>query len=182
MLKGAVAARYAQALFDVARDSDTIADTENELRGILQALKESRELQQVLYNPQVPVDLKKEIIKEVFGAHVSKNTLNFLCVILDRRREVYLKDIVEQYVALANETRNVIQAEVTSAVELPTVHKVNLGQVLSRMTGKEIRISYQVNPDIIGGLVVRLGDRIIDASVKRQLERLKDSIRETKVG
>ena len=182
MLKGAVAARYAQALFDVARDTEKIADTENELRGILQAVKDSRELQQVLYNPQVPVDLKKEIVKEVFGNQVSKNVLNFLCVILDRRREIYLNDIVERYIALANETRNVIQAEVTSAVELPIVHKVNLMQVLSRMTGKEIRVSYNVDPEIIGGLVVRLGDRIIDGSIKRQLERLRDSIRETKVG
>jgi F-type H+-transporting ATPase subunit delta len=182
MLKGAVAARYAQALFDVARDTNTITETENELRGVLQTVKDSRELQQVLYNPQVPVDLKKEVIKEVFGAHVSKKTLNFLCVILDRRREVYLKDIVAHYIALADETRNVIQAEVTSAVELPAAHKEDLMSILSRMTGKEIRISYHVDPEIVGGLVVRLGDRIIDASIKRQLERLRDSIRETKVG
>lgn len=182
MLKGAVAARYAQALFDLARDNNKIAETENELRGFVQAVDESRELQQVLYNPQVPVDLKKTIVKELFADQMSGNTLNFICLILDRRREAYLKGMVEVYIALANETRNIVQAEVTSAVELPLVHKVNLMQVLSRMTGKEIRVAYQVDPDIIGGFKVRLGDRIIDGSIKRQLERLKDSIRETKVG
>lgn len=182
MLKGAVAARYAQAFFDVAQDNNQIMDIENELRGFMQALNESDELQRVLSNPQVSVDLKKTIIREVFEGQISRSTLNFLCVILDRRREVFLESIVERYIALANETRNIIEAEAISAVELPVVHKVNFMQVLSRMTGKEIRIDYQVDPEIIGGVVVRLGGRIIDGSIRRQLERLRDSIRETKVG
>ncbi|MEW6540377.1 MAG: F0F1 ATP synthase subunit delta [Bacillota bacterium] len=182
MIKGAVAARYAQALFDVARDNNRVAETENELRGFMRLVDESRDLQQVLYNPQVPVELKKEIVREAFGKALSGTTLNFLCLVLDRRREPYLKGIAERFFGLANETRNIVEAEVTTALELSVVHKVNLMQVLSRMTGKELRIRYQVDPDILGGLVVRLGDRIIDGSVKRQLERLKDSIRETKVG
>ncbi len=182
MIKGAVAARYAQALFDVARDNNTVAETENELRGFMRLVDESRDLQQVLYNPQVPVELKKEIVRGAFGKALSGTTLNFLCLALDRRREPYLKSIAERFFGLANETRNIVEAEVTTALELSVVHKVNLMQVLSRMTGKELRIRYQVDPVILGGLVVRLGDRIIDGSVKRQLERLKDSIRETKVG
>lgn len=182
MIKGAVATRYAQALFDIAQDTDSIAKVEEELRGIVQALDESREFQQVVFHPQVPVGVKTKIVKELFADEISKTTFNFLCVILERHREAYLKDIAEAYIGLANQTRNIAEVEVTSAVELPTVHRVNLMQALSKMTGKEIRIRYQADPEIIGGLVIRLGDRIVDASVKRQLDRVKERIRETQVG
>lgn len=182
MIKGAVAARYAQALFDVARDNNRINETENELRGFMRLLDESREMQQVLYNPQIPVELKKEIIREAFGQELSGITLNFICLVMDRHREVFLKGIADHFIVLANETRNIVEVEVTTALALSVVHKVNLMQVLAKMTGKEIRIRYQVDPDIIGGMVVRMGERVIDGSIKRQLERLKDSIRETKVG
>ncbi|RJX19647.1 MAG: F0F1 ATP synthase subunit delta [Desulforudis sp.] len=182
MIKGAVAARYAQALFDIAQDTDNIAGIEGELRGVIQALDESRDFQKVIFHPQVPAGVKKEIVKELFAGEISKTSFNFLCVILERHREFYLKAICEAYINLANQTRNIAEVEVTSALELPMVHKVNLMQALSKMTGKEIRVKYQTDPEILGGLVVRLGDRIVDASVKRQLERVKERIRETQVG
>lgn len=182
MIKGAVATRYAQALFDIASDTDSIDGVESELRGIIEILDESADFRRVLYHPQVPTDVKKEIIRELFADKVSKTTLNFLCVILDRHREFYLKGMVGAYIDLANETRNIAEVEVTSALELPAEQKDILMEALAKMIGKEVRVEYLADPEILGGLVVRLGDRVLDASVKRQLERVKDSICETQVG
>lgn len=182
MIKGAVAARYAQALFDIAQDTDSITAIEGELRTVIQALDESRDFQKVIFHPQVPASVKTGIVKAIFADQISKTSFNFVCVILERRRELYLKAICEAYINLANQTRNIAEVEVTSAVDLPMVHKVNLMQALSKMTGKEIRVQYQTDPEILGGLVVRLGDRIVDASIKRQLERVRERISETQVG
>lgn len=182
MIKGAVATRYAQALFDIAKDTDSIDGVESELRDVVGVLDESADFRQVIFHPQVPNAVKKEIVKELFADKISKTTFNFLCVILDRRREFYLRSMVGAYIDLANETRNIAEVEVISAVELPAAQQDNLTQALSKVTGKEVRVQYKADPEILGGLLIRLGDRVLDASVKRQLERVKDSICETQVG
>ncbi len=182
MLKGAVAQRYAEALFNIARDQNQITAIEGELKVVLETLEGSRDLQRVLYHPQIPRDAKKAVLREIFGGKVSPVTLNFLNVVLDARREFYLKAIVEEYLRQANETRNIAEVTVTSSMEIPLVQKVNLMNALSKATGKEIRVHYEIDPEILGGLIVRMGDRILDASVKRQLEKIKESIREIQVG
>lgn len=182
MLKGAVAQRYAQALFDIASEQNLIDRLESDLRGVLETLDASRDLARVLYHPQVPAEVKKSILKEIFAGQVSPVILNFFGVVLDARREFFLKAIAEEYFRMANQTRNIVEVTVTSAVPVSSVQKVNLMNALAKMTGKEIRVHYQEDPEILGGLVIRIGDRIIDASVKRQLERIREQIRETQVG
>ncbi|MBO8129417.1 MAG: F0F1 ATP synthase subunit delta [Peptococcaceae bacterium] len=182
MIKGAVATRYAQALFDIARDKKQIEEIEGELNTFIQALDESHDLQQLVYHPQVPFAMKKDVLATLFKDTLSETTFNFICLVLERRREPYLKAIAEQYLKLAYETRNIAEADVVSAVEVPSNVKDDLVNTLSTMTGKEVRVNYAVDPEILGGLVIRLGDRIIDASVKRQLEKVHESIREIQIG
>lgn len=181
MIKGAVAARYAEALFGIAQEQNLVGEIEANLKAVWETIDGSRDLQRVLFHPQVPVVVKKNIVREVFR-DLLPVTRNFLAVVLDRRREFFLKAIIEQYVELANQTRNIVEVEVTSAVEIPALLKVNLNQHLGRLTGKEVRVNYRIDPEIIGGLIVRIGNRFIDASVKRQLERIGESIRASKVG
>lgn len=182
MLKGAVAQRYAQALFDIALEQDLMDKLESDLREVLEALEGSRDLSRVFYHPQVPTSVKKIILKEIFAEQISPVMLNFLSVLLDARREFFLKAVAEEFVRMANATKNIVEATVTSAVPIPLVNRVNLMDALTKMTGKEIRIQYQEDPEILGGLVIRIGDRIIDAGVKGRLERIREQIRETQVG
>lgn len=181
MLKGAVATRYAEALFGIARDQNLVAEVEANLRTVQETIDGSRDLQRILYHPQVPVVVKKNIMREIFR-DLLPVTRNFLSVVLDRRREFFLKAIIEHYIELVNQTRNIVEVTVTSAVEIPLVLKVNLTQHLCRLTGKEVRVNYRIDPEIIGGLVIRIGNRVVDASIKRQLERIGESIRASKVG
>lgn len=182
MLKGAVAERYAEALFDIAQEKGLIEKIEQDLRGILEVLGASQDLRRVFYHPQVPVSVKKEVCKEVFGAEVDTYTLNFLSVILDARRELFLKDIVAEYTRRVNETRNIAEVKVVSAVEVPPTYKESLAEALAKVTGKDVRVEYETKPEILGGLVIRIGNRVIDSSVARQLERMKEQIREIRVG
>ncbi len=182
MLKDKIADRYAVALFQAALSEEQVEKIEEELRVVSQVFESTEDLRRILSNPQVRLTVKKQVVLELFADNISKQTQNFLNVILDHRREVFLPAVIERYFALADEARNVVQAQVTSAVELPVEQQKDLRKLLSEMCSKEAHVAYIVDADIIGGLVIRVGDRIIDASVKRQLERLKENIHELKVG
>lgn len=182
MLKGAVAERYAGALFDIAQEKGLMDKIDQELRDILEVLEASQDFRRVFYHPQVPTDVKKQVVKEIFGDLVDTHTLNFINVILNARREMFLKDIVAEFTRRVDETRNVVEVTVTSAVEVPSEYKDGLVEALSKVTGKDVRVGYEVKPEILGGLVIKIGNRVIDSSITRQLERLKEQIREIRVG
>ncbi|MEW6183133.1 MAG: F0F1 ATP synthase subunit delta [Bacillota bacterium] len=182
MLKGAVAERYSRALFEIAQKENLLDKIEQELSDIMDTLDASQDLRRVVFHPQVPTSVKKDIVKEVFGAEVEPYTLNFINVIMDARREIFLKDVVGEYTRLVNETRNVVEVEITSAVEVQSADKDELVKALGKVTGKDVKVGYQVEPEILGGLVVRIGNRVIDSSVARQLQRLKEQVREIRVG
>ncbi|ACX51256.1 ATP synthase F1, delta subunit [Ammonifex degensii KC4] len=181
MLKGAVAQRYAEALFGLAQEKGLLDKIEEDLRAVEEALATSSDLRRVFYHPQVPAEVKKAIVKELWEKDLHPYTLNFLNVVLDARREIFFKDIVAEYRRLLNETKNLVEVEVTSAIELSPEQASALTEALKEAVKREVTVRYRVNPDILGGLVVRIGNRVIDASVARQLERLREQIREIRV-
>lgn len=177
MLKGAVAGRYAEALYDIAVRDNAVDRIEQELKSLEVILKESEDLQKVLFHPQITADDKKELLEKVFSGKISPVTANFLALLVDRRRETFFGDITAEFVKRANEGRNTVTASVTSAVELNDAEKAGMDKTLAKMTGKTVQVSYSVDPSLVGGVVVRIGDKIIDGSVKTRLcdmrERLK---------
>lgn len=177
MLKGAVAGRYAEALYDIAVRDNAVDRIEQELKSLEVILNESEDLQKVLFHPQITADDKKELLEKVFSGKISPVMANFLALLVDRRRETFFGDITAEFVKRANEGRNTVTAGVTSAVELNDAEKAGLDKTLAKMTGKTVQVSYSVDPSLVGGVVVRIGDKIIDGSVKTRLcdmrERLK---------
>ncbi|MEG6617356.1 F0F1 ATP synthase subunit delta [Peptococcaceae bacterium 1198_IL3148] len=176
MLGGAVARRYAQALYEIAIDKGALDAAEQELKDVTALLNKEEGIEKILNHPQVTIDGKKQLITELFEGRVSETTLNFLYLIVDRHRETYLNDIVAEFTRLANEARNMVDAEVISAKELSEAHQGELAKVLSRLAGKEVSPEFRVDASIIGGLVVRIGDKVIDGSVKHKLETLKQRL------
>jgi len=138
MLGGAVARRYAQALYEIAVDKGALDAAEEELKGVVALLEEEQGIGKILNHPQVTVEDKKQVVKQLFEGRVSETTLNFLFLIVDRHRETYLNVIVAEFTRLANEARNMVDAEVISAKELDDTYKGELAKVLSRLAGKEV--------------------------------------------
>lgn len=178
MLKGAVGSRYAEALFEIARAQNKIDELEEELRSVNSVVAASRELQKVLYHPQIAPEEKKGILKAIFEGKVSATTVNFLYLLVDHKREAFLKDIVTFFTSLADRARNVVQVQVTSAVELTAEEKGKLKETLEKATRKNVRAEYSVDPSLIGGVVVRIGDRVIDGSVKTRLAGMREHLRQ----
>ncbi|AEG61891.1 F0F1 ATP synthase subunit delta [Desulforamulus ruminis] len=176
MLRGAVARRYAQALYEIAVAKNTLEVLEKEMKGVAEAIEGSRELQKALYHPQVLPGQKKELLKAIFGDKVSQETINFLGLVVDKRRENYFSGIAAEFVALANAARNTAAASITSAVELGEEQKQEILKVLTKLSGKEVDPVFMVDPSLIGGVVVRIGDKIIDGSIKTRLATLKSRL------
>ncbi|AEF95450.1 ATP synthase subunit delta [Desulfotomaculum nigrificans CO-1-SRB] len=176
MMKGAVARRYAQALYEIAVAKGTLATLEEEIKGVALAVEGSAELQRVLYHPQVLPGQKKELLAALFADKISQESMNFLNLIVDKRREKYITGIAEEFVALANAARNTVTAKVTSAIELDEAAKQDILKVLAKISGKEVNPTFRVDPSLIGGVVVQIGDKVIDGSIKTRLATLKSRL------
>lgn len=176
MMKGAVARRYAQALYEIAVANNTLETMEEEIKGVAQVVEGSTELQRVLYHPQVLPEQKKELLKALFADKVSRESMNFLNLVVDKRRERYITGIAEEFVALANAARNTATAKVTSAMELDEAAQKDMLKVLAKISGREVNSTFQVDPSLIGGVVVQIGDKVIDGSIKTRLATLKSRL------
>lgn len=176
MLKGAVAGRYSAALYEIAAESNKVDQIEEELKAVNVILQENKDLQKVLYHPQITATAKKELLDQLFKGKISELTLNFVELLVDRRRETFFGDIVAEFIAQANVGRNIVAARVTSVVDLKDQEKSAVDQLLARLTGKKVQVSYGTDPSLIGGLLIRIGDKVIDGTIKAKLAALGDRL------
>ena len=176
MISGAVARRYAQALYDIAMEANLLDQFESELKALADAISGSPDIQKVLYHPQIGIADKKELLHKVFEGRFSAHIQSFVDMVIDRRRQNLIIDIYQEFKRMADAARNIVEAQVKSAVALDEAQKGKLQINLSRLTGKSIRLVAQVDPSLIGGVVVKIGDRVIDGSVAGRLAKLRETL------
>lgn len=171
-----VARNYAEALFELAS-----ADGEPELYGealsqFVSVIEAERDFRLFLETPLLEPRAKKEVIGEVFGGRIPDRVLHFLYVLIDKRRARVLPQIAEEFAALVDEHFGRLLAEITIAAEPDEALKVDLRERLGSLLEREVIPRYRVNPRIIGGVIVKVGDRIMDGSVRHRLQMLRRSL------
>ena len=176
MRLSALARRYAAALFQGARGSEAVDSVESDLGLITYSLDEVPRLREMLVHPLIPAARKKEIISEIFNGKVQDITLDFLFLLVDKQREEIVADVEREYVNLANDYRKIATVQVTSAVPLTDGEQAQLREKLGEFTGKTVELELSENPDLIGGLIVQIGDTVIDGSVKGYLASLREKM------
>lgn len=181
MLNKSVARRYAEAFFSIAQQANKIDDYQAELGKVVQSVKETEALEEYFAHPLIPAKEKKEIVQQLFGSVISAVTLNFVMLLLDKKRETYLDLIASEYEKMADESRNIQKAELTTAMAVPETEIKNLSEKLSTATGKTIQLSLTIDPALLGGVKIRMGDKIIDASVVKKLEMLKKNLKQARI-
>jgi len=181
MTRKTAAARYARALFDVAQKEHADLDRiEQELAQFTELMGAHVTLGKVLLNPAVPAPRKSAAVTELTSrAGVSTITGKLLVLLADRDRLVLLPDLQAAYRDRVLAYRNIVRAEVTTAAELPPERAVHIQQSLAGLTGRTVTVETRVDPGIIGGVVARIGSMVYDASVTRQLERMKERLVES---
>lgn len=169
-----VARRYAQAVMEIAEEQDALDSVAADMVAIGADLRGSRELRLLLSSPVIHEGKKKAVFRELWEARVNRITMAFLLLLARKQRESVLPEVIEAFSVLHDQKRGVIGADVRTAVPISAAQEKDLGARLMRSTGKTIRLRTIVDPALRGGLVVRIGDTVVDASVRRQLERLRE--------
>jgi F-type H+-transporting ATPase subunit delta len=177
----AVSKRYARALFDVVSENQTVDITETELVNIARIVEQNEELRQLLTHPKITLQDKKQMMNELFGGNVSETTMNFVNLILDRGREEDLADIMKDFTEFANEARGIVDAVVTTAKPLTEEEINKVAEQFGQKVNKTLRVTTEVDPSIVGGIIVRIGDRLYDGSIKGKLNRLVQQMKHAQV-
>jgi len=176
MLSQAVSRRYARALFELAQEKGLLDQVEHELDLVMQMVNADGYLQAVMADVMISPAKKHELVERLFGGKVSPLVLNFLHVVVQKRREANLPAMYREFQDLANEAHGVVEVEVRSAVPLPAETAQNLEVKLVDRLGKRVKFRTQVAPELIGGLVVRVGDTLMDGSVRTRLRRMRERL------
>lgn len=176
MIGGLIAKRYADALFEVAKENQMLDQVEQDLALFIEVMNETEGLLSFLRHPQLDGEVKKEVIGSNLGESITWVTQNFIFQLIDAQRVEYVEDMLQYYIKLANEERGIINIDAISANTLSEEDKQNIIDSFKKQLGKEIRLENKVDPSIIGGLIVKVGDRVYDGSLKRQLEDLKKNL------
>jgi F-type H+-transporting ATPase subunit delta len=166
--------QYANALADVALAQGTADAVEKQLRDFAAAFGVSDELRNFLTSPGVPREAKHDVIEKIarrIGA--GKIIRNFLFVIADHQRTHILPEIVASFEEVIRQRQGIAEAEISSAIELSAAQKKRFAETLERLTGKKIEAKYSLDPALLGGAVVRVGDTIYDGSVRSSLNEMR---------
>lgn len=176
MIERRIVRRYASALFGAASKSNAVDAVESDLGLVGYALESSPALWDAMVSPIIPPAKKRQILGDIFEGKVHEITLAYLRLLADKRREEAIRQTESEYVILANEARGIVLAEVTSATPLDEDQEARLVSKLSATTGKQIQLSKRVDLSAIGGVLVRIGDTVIDGSVRGQLAALREQL------
>lgn len=168
-----ISTRYARAFLDLIESKDKLKDVAGDMVLLNNTFEGSRELRNVLSNPIIKKDDKVAILTELFENKVSNDTVNFLKFIVDKNREDKLVDIVRRFNEMFDEKAGIVNAEVIGAFEITEDLKDHFQKAVENYSRKNARVKYSSDEDLIGGFRIRIGDTIVDASVKNQLELLK---------
>ena len=172
MLNLQLARKYSKAMFELAQEEGKLVPYGKELASVKKDLGSAPQLKGYLANPQIQRQDKKELLKKLFEGELSKTVLNFLYLLVDKRRIELFDAIEDIYRSLSNEARGIVVADVTSAGELTSSQQEKLRQKLASVTGKEVTLRTHLDESLIGGVVVRIGDKRIDGSVRGRLQEM----------
>ena|SRR3982751_687328 len=172
-----IARRYAIALADVVTKTGETATVMSELKTWEELLNSSTELRELFDNPAITHGKKVAVLEDLLQrVRPAKATANFLRVLLRNNRVTELGTINERFGSELEERSGVVAARVTSARELSDAERSDLSANLSKLTGKQVRLNFDVDRDLIGGVVTRIGSTVYDGSVKTQLQNLKEQL------
>ena len=173
-----VARRYAKALLIIGKEDGNAETYREELEGFVGLMSQEKDLEQAICNPLYAVSDRKKVLETVVGkVGVSKVMESFLLLLFDKGRFGFLGDINEFYQKLADELKGVLRASLVSATELTSETVEKIRTTLSTRTGKDIILEVDQDSGLIGGIVSRIGDLVLDGSIKTQLLNMRESLK-----
>ncbi len=181
MIENEVARKYGQAIFELARDKDLLDEVGEDLKNLRETIADVRDFKNLLYHPRIEDEKKKEVFLDLTSGEISKLTQDFCQLLIDKRRIRFLHHIVRDFEKRHNEAEKILEVELLSAVKLPEELERNIKEKLAEVTGYRIELSTSIDEDLIGGFQIKVGDKIIDGSIKGELESMRKKLEQIPV-
>ncbi|HEX6484240.1 MAG TPA: ATP synthase F1 subunit delta [Ktedonobacteraceae bacterium] len=175
MLKGAIARRYAAAIFDIALRQNTIDRTLEDVQGIAQVFS-NRKIAYLLTEPKVSAQRKEAAVRQALASKVLPTSLNLALLVVERELVEAMPNIANELEKLVLDYKNEAKAQVTTAAPMDEAQSNLVKQALERITGRTILMQTRIQPEILGGVVARVGDQVIDGSVRYRLSALRQQL------
>jgi F-type H+-transporting ATPase subunit delta len=170
-----IAQVYARSLFEVATEHDKLDLIREQLGEFTEALSASHELQMFFFSPYFSTDEKQDGLRRTV-TEADESFLNFLSLLLENHRMPVIFRVRREYDRLWREANHLLAVQITSAVELDPSVAERVGEEIGRQTGRTVELTSNVDPEILGGIVVRVGNSIIDASIRTRLDNLRKQV------
>lgn len=167
---------YAQSLVDIARVENRLSNVEDELFAFAQAVKNNEDLRLTLTDPNIPAEQRVAVVDQLLGGKALGTTKGILALVIMSEHAGILEEIVQAFIARSAHIREKETAEIKTAVELDEETLSKLVAALSKATGKSLDVKVVIDESIIGGVVAKIGDQVIDGTVKSRLSKLKETI------
>jgi F-type H+-transporting ATPase subunit delta len=171
-----IAKRYAKAMFEIARERGVVSEVEEQLRVIAEAIEHDADIRKFLSFPNIEAQRKVEVIRQALGGKVSDEVLQLIALLIKRGRQEDIPGVFEAYTRIAGETTGEARAVVYTAMPLGDAELASIAEQFGKITGKTIRAEQQVDPSLLGGIRVRIGDRLYDGSLSGKLARLEKAL------
>lgn len=181
MVPQGIAKRYATALFHAAIDKNVAGDIQEELQGLGRVLEDNPSFEAFLLSPQILTEDKKKLLEDAFQQRASQLFLEFVELIIDKKRFPAIGEIIEAYNYLYEHHLGIVEVKAITAVPMTAKMEESIRKRLSDVIGQKVRLTPQINPDIIGGIILIMEDKIIDGSVRFELQKLKRELDEIRV-
>ncbi len=179
MLETKVAKRYAKSLLDLAKERGELEAINNDMKLLAQVCEGSHDLRVLLSSPIINGDKKLMVLKKVFSGKVSTLSMSFFEIITHKGREGQLEGIAKEYIRILKEYKGIQTAIVTSAIGLDDKLRSEVYKIIKESLNSEIELIEKVNKDLIGGFILRVGDKQYDASISRDLRLMKQELIDT---
>lgn len=180
-MSAGVEKRYAKALFEAAEQASKLDEVEKDLQLFIETIHSSKEVEAFIYHPQIDGNAKKEVIDSTFSDKLSLISKNFLFLLVDSNRLEILDGVQKQYIKLANDSRGIVQVEAISVAPLNEEEQTNISELFAEKLGKKIQLKNTVDSSLLGGIVLRVGDKVFDGSISKKLQVMKRNLTTSQV-
>lgn len=168
-----VAQSYAQALLSIAQSKNLTEEIGGDARTLQSLLLGNQDLRNFFSNPFIQSENKKALLRQILGESSSPYLRNFLLLLVDKRRIAFLEPILQQYLVLLRQLNQTVLAEVTSAVPLTEAQQQTIKEkVIALTNSRQVELETKIDGELIGGVIIKVGSQVIDASLRGQLRRL----------
>ncbi|MEO6904615.1 MAG: ATP synthase F1 subunit delta [Bacteroidia bacterium] len=173
-----IASRYAKSFIELAMEQGVLEEVYADMKLILETTKTSPDLVALLKSPIIDTNKKAVILKEIFETKINKLTLSYIQLIINKKREEHLVTIAQEFIIQYKEKKKILTAVITTAFGIDDITRKKVMEVVKGTGNNEVVLEEKIDKDIIGGFILRVGDKQIDASIARKLINLKNSFKE----